>query len=530
MRLAQKGYRVLVLERGRRFLDSDFPTTNWNVWKYLWLPAARCFGILQLSVFRDLLVLHGSGVGGGSLVYANVLVEPDERLFEAEGWRHLQNWRKALRPHFSTARRMLGVTPNQRLTHADHTLAAVSESMGVGATFRPTQVGVFFGEEDVEVPDPYFGGEGPARTGCNLCGGCMVGCRYNAKNTLMKNYLYFAERWGAEIQADSTVELLRPLPPHQPDGARYVLHVANSTDWLGRRRRMVRARNVVLSAGVVGTLDLLIRCRDHSRTMPALSQRLGEEVRSNCESLLGVTAKDRQQDMTQGVAIGSVFQADAVTSVEPFHYPAGSSMMYRLLGAPLIDGGGRGLKRLGQVTGHVLRHPVEFLESKLEPGWGRRTVGLLVMQTEDSTLRMKLGRDWTTLFRRGLVSERDRSRPIPAEIAIGHQVARDLANRIGGAAVGNVMEGLLDAPITAHPLGGCPMGRSPDDGVVDSECRVFEYPGMYVVDASVVPANPGLNPSLTVTALAEYAMSKISPNSTPTGWRAPSVRFGSAVQ
>jgi cholesterol oxidase len=530
MRLAQKGYRVALLERGRRFGDDEFPRTNWNVWKYLWLPAARCFGILQLSVFRDLMVLHGSGVGGGSLVYANVLVEPDESLFEVPDWRRLEDWRAVLRPHFATARAMLGVTQNPRLTASDRAVEAVANGLGVGETFRPTQVGVFFGEEDVEVADPYFGGDGPPRTGCNHCGACMVGCRVNAKNVLLKNYLYFAEKWGAEIQAETTVERIEPLPDGEVDGARYMLHLAGTTDWLLKRRRRIRARSVVMSAGVVGTLKLLLRARDEDRTLPALSSYLGAQVRSNSEALLGATANDRAQDMTFGVAIGSVFQPDEVTSIEPFHYPAGSSMMYRLLGAPMIDEGGRGLARLGRIVGEIARHPLRFLASKFEPGWGRRTVGLLVMQTEENRLTLKSGRDAFTLFRRGLVSERDRTRPIPAEIPVGHQVARAVASQIDGVALGNVMEGLLGAPITAHPLGGCPMGTSADDGVLDTECRVFNYPGLYVVDGSIVPANPGMNPSLTITALAEYAMSRIPPHGGRLGSASPVIRFTRPVE
>jgi cholesterol oxidase len=523
MRLAQKGYRVAVIERGRRFRDDGFPRSNWNVWKYLWLPAARCFGILQLSVFRDLMVLHGSGVGGGSLVYANVLVEPDERLFEAPDWRRLQDWKAVLRPHFATARAMLGVTENPRLTASDRAVEAVATSLGVGNTFRPTQVGVFFGEDNVEVADPYFNGDGPRRMGCNHCGACMVGCRYNAKNVLQKNYLYFAEEWGAEIQAETTVEHIEPY--RDDDGARYLLHVARTTDWPVKRRWRIRARNVVVSAGVVGTLKLLVQARDQDHTLPALSPSLGAQVRSNSEALLGATADGREQDMTVGVAIGSVFQPDGVTSVEPFHYPAGSSMMYRLLGAPMVDDGGLGLSRLGRIVGEIARHPIRFLASKLEPGWGGRTVGLLVMQTEENRLRLKTGRDVFTLFRRGIVSERDRTRPIPAEIPVGHMVARAVASQIGGVALGNIMEGLLGAPITAHPLGGCPMGTSADDGVVDTECRAFHYPGLYVVDGSIVPANPGMNPSLTITALAEYAMSRIPPRDGGHGVNLPAIRF-----
>jgi cholesterol oxidase len=457
------------------------------------------------------MVLHGSGVGGGSLVYANVLVEPDERLFEAPDWRRLEDWKEVLQPYFALARAMLGVTENPRLTASDRAVEAVANSMGVGMTFRPTQVGVYFGEEDVEVGDPYFDGDGPRRTGCNHCGACMVGCRTNAKNVLLKNYLYFAEKWGAEIKPETTVDSIEPLSVEDADGARYQLHLADTTDWPLKGRQRIRARNVVVSAGVVGTL-------------------LGAQVRSNSEALLGATANHRDQDMTLGIAIGSVFQADDVTSVEPFHYPAGSSMMYRILGAPMIDDGGRGWPRLGRIAAEIARHPIRFLASKFEPGWGDRTVGLLVMQTEENRLTLKSGRDLFTLFRRGLVSARDRARPIPAEIPIGHKVTRAVASRIGGVALGNVMEGLLGAPITAHPLGGCPMGTSTEDGVVDTECRVFNYPGMYVVDGSIVPANPGMNPSLTITALAEYAMSRIAPSNSERKLAPRVVRFSHPVE
>jgi cholesterol oxidase len=530
MRLAQKGYRVLVVERGRRYRDQDFPRTNWNIWKYLWLPSARCFGILELSIFRDLMVLHGSGVGGGSLVYANVLVEPNEALYDAPEWRRLEDWRAALQSHFATARAMLGVAWNPRLTDPDLAVKAVASNLGVAGTFQPTQVGVYFGEPDLEVADPYFDGYGPRRVGCNDCGACMVGCRSNAKNTLVKNYLYFAERWGAEIRAETTVEWIDRCPDDDPDTARFVLRLAGTTDWPVIRHEDVRARNVVLSAGVIGTLRLLLRARDDDHTLPGLSACLGAQVRSNSEALLGATAGRRGRDMTEGIAIGSVFEPDAVTSIEPFHYPAGSSLMYRLLGAPMIDGDARGVRRLGEIAREIARHPLRFLSSKLEPGWGDRTVGLLVMQTEENRLALKSGRGPLTFFRRGLVSERDRTRPIPAEIPVGHRVAREVASQIDGVALGNIMEGLFGAPITAHPLGGCPMGRSADDGVVDTECRVFNYPGLYVVDGSIVPANPGMNPSLTITALAEYAMSRIPPKGGVPEHELPKIRFTQPVR
>jgi len=277
MRLTEKGYRVLVIERGKRFKDSDFPKTNWNVRKYLWAPALRCFGILQISPFKNVLVLHGSGVGGGSLGYANVLMPPDDASFAAEGWKFPHDWKSVLAPHYATAKRMLGVTENPRLWHADHVLKQIAEELGNGDTFRPANVGTFFGEPGKEVPDPYFGGEGPARSGCIHCGGCMVGCQHNAKNTLVKNYLYFAEKRGAEVWAETEVRDVKPLPAPQADGARYEVKMWRSTARLPHRTWNVRARNVIFSAGALGTLRLLFRCREETRSLANISPCLEHE-------------------------------------------------------------------------------------------------------------------------------------------------------------------------------------------------------------------------------------------------------------
>ncbi len=514
MRLAEKGYRVLVLERGRRFRDEDFARTNWNIFKYLWLPALRCFGIQSLTLLRNVLVFHGSGVGGGSLVYAGVLMEPDDALFKAHGWRHLANWKTVLRPHYETAKRMLGVTPNPHLWPADEALRGIADELGQGDTFQPTEVGVFFGEpgrEGEPVDDPYFGGEGPLRHGCNHCGGCMVGCRYNAKNTLVKNYLHFAERWGAEIRAEVTVTNIRALPGSEPDGARYEVTTRPTTAWLHRPHSTLRARNVVLAAGVLGTLKLLYHCRDVARTLPDLSPRLGERVRTNSEALLGATARGRQTDFSRGLAITSVFRADGVTAIEPVRYPEGSSFM-RLLAAPLVEAGDSGaVRRVLKVLAAALRRPLDFLRAAVFPGWAFRTTILLVMQTEDTLMRLRFGRGLLTLFRRGLISEPDAESPCVAELPVGHTVTRAFARRVDGIPQGAITESLLNIPTTAHILGGAPMGRSAEEGVVDANCEAHNYPGLYVVDGSIVPANPGINPSLTIAALAEHAMSHIPP-------------------
>ena len=509
MRLTEKGYRVLVLERGRRFEDADFARSNWNLRRYLWAPALRCFGILQISPFRDVFVLHGAGVGGGSLGYANVLMEPDERMFAAPAWRHLADWRTLLRPHYETAKRMLGVTPNPRMGPADETLRQIARDLGAEGSFRPTPVGAFFGEPGVEVPDPYFGGTGPARSGCIHCGACMVGCRYNAKNTLRKNYLWFAERGGAEVRADREVLDVRPIDDGAPDGARFEVVHRRASGILRRGSARVRARNVIVSAGALGTMRLLFRCRDETRSLPRISPRLGEMVRTNSEALMGSLSRDPHIDYSQGVAITSIFEADAVTTVEPVRYPAGSSVM-RYLSGPLIDA--RTITgRIAQSIFEILRRPADFARSHLLPGWAQRTTILLIMQTTDHRLRLRLGRGIFTLFRRGLVSEPERGEAAAASTAeeIGRRVTRDFAARTNGIPAGSINEGLFGIPMTAHILGGCPIGRTAEEGVVDTEFRVHGYPGLYVVDGAIMPANPGVNPSLSIAALAEYAMSRI---------------------
>lgn len=514
MRLTEKGYRVLVLERGKRFRDQDFPKTNWNIFKYLWLPALRCFGIQQFTLLKGVLALTGNGVGGGSLVYASVLMEPSDVMFKNPAWKHLANWKAVLRTHYDTAKRMLGVTANPSLWSSDETLRVIAGELGYDNTFQPTQVSIFFGEPDQEgelVPDPYFDGEGPDRRGCTHCGECMVGCRHDAKNSLDKNYLYFAEKWGAKILPEIEVTGIHPLPEEQPDGARYEVEYRSSTAWLSKPKYRVRTRNVVLSAGVFGTLKMLFHCRDVARSLPDISPRLGEMVRTNSEEFVASTARDRKVDYSKGIAITSIFQADPVTAIEPVRYPDGSSFV-RLLTAPIIEAGDSGLVvRFLKTLWETLRHPVDFLDVRFFSRYARRTLILMVMQTEDNLMRLRLGRSFLTLFRQGLVSEHDKEQPIKAEIKIGHRVGRKFAAREDGILHGAFNEMLLNTPSTAHIMGGVPFGRDVEEGVIDLNCEVFNYPGLYVVDGAIMPANPGVNPSLTITALAEHAMSRIPP-------------------
>lgn len=511
MRLAEKGYRVCVLERGKRYGAEDFPKTNWNIFKFLWLPAARCFGIMGINFFDDIMILNGSGVGGGSLVYASTHIEPPDAFYEGPEWRDLADWKAELAPHFKTANRMLGVTENPKFWAADHLLYEIATELGREDTFKPTPVAIFFGEPGKRVPDPFFGGEGPVRSGCIFCGGCMVGCKHNAKNTLDKNYLYFAEKWGTQVRAEANVLDIRPLYGQQTDDARYEITYEKTTDWLRKRKTAVRAQNVILSAGVLGTLNLLLRCRDENKSLPLLSDQLGRHVRSNSESLTGATAThgSEAQDFSRGIAITSHFWIDDVTSVEPVRYPRGSSFI-RNIALPIVDMDGSILRRFGRLVLTGLRHPHDFLKSKVLPHWARDTTILLFMQTVENRMRMKLGRSIFTLGRKGLVSERSKNAPIPAVIEAGSGVLMRFAEMVNGVPQTSINEVLMNTPSTAHILGGCGIAADESTGVIDVNHQVFNYPGMYVVDGSVMPANLGVNPSLTITAMAERAMSRIA--------------------
>lgn len=515
MRLTEKGYSVLVLEKGKRFDDKDFARSNWQFWKYLWLPAFRAHGILQISILKGVMVLHGAGVGGGSLGYANVLEVPSEETFATPAWNQNLKWGEVLRPHYVTARRMLGTARNPRLWKADHVLKQMANEICMGHTFRATDVGAYFGESGVTVPDPYFGGEGPPRAGCNHCGGCMVGCRYNAKNTLPKNYLYFAEKNGAEIQAEAEVVDVRPVTIDNtqsivhglPSDTRYEVSYQSSTS-LFKHEFAVYARNVIFSAGVMGTMKLLLQLRDVKKSLPKLSQKLGHMVRTNSEALLGSLARTSDINYSQGVAISSIYNHDEITRVEPVRYPDGSSLM-RFLAAPFIDTDLSVPIRLLKFLGWALSHPLDFAKALILSGWAHNVTILLVMQHADNRMRFRIGRSGFTLFRRGLVADEEPGYKIHAQVKGSHELTRDFAKRTNGIALGSLGENLLGLPTTAHILGGAPIGKSAEQGVVNENFEVHNYPGMYIIDGSIMPANPGVNPSLTITALAEYAMSKI---------------------
>ena len=497
LRLSEKGYRVTVLEAGRRWSPDTLPRTNWNLRRYLWFPRLGLRGFQRLTLLRNVFVLSGAAVGGGSIVYANTLYEPLPAAFDDPAWAQITDWRTELAPHYDQARRMLGVTTCRGDSPADRVLARVAERMGVADSFHPAHVGVWLGEPGRRVPDPYFGGAGPDRVGCIECGGCMVGCRFEAKNSLDRNYLYLAEKLGAEVRAETEVVDLEPLA-----GGGYRLVTDRPGAVLRHRRRTVTAAQVVLAAGALGTLRLLHRWRAAGR-LPHLSDRLGTMVRTNSEAIVGAVASASDPvDYSQGLAITSSIHVDDHTHIEPVRYPAGSNAM-GLLATLMVDGGGP-IPRPVRFLLTALTHPVAFVRSLSVRDWARRTVILLVMQSRDNSL--------VTFLRRGrLTTRQGHGQPNPTWIPEANRAARLAAAEIGGMAVGSIFEALANIPTTAHLIGGCPIGTTPDDGVVDPYHRVFGHRGLHVVDGSTVTANLGANPALTIAALAERAMS-LRPN------------------
>lgn len=500
LRLAEKGYSVLVIEEGKRWRTQDFPTSNWNVRKSLWLPRLGCHGIQRLDWLGDVLVLGGAGVGGGSLVYANTLIVPPAEAFR-QGWPAGPGTRETLAPHYATAWRMLGVVPPPATWPGEEHLRAFAQSLGSNAAFTQPEVGVFFGSGEGEVPDPYFGGKGPARSGCRLCGGCMVGCRHNAKNTLDKNYLFLAERLGATVLPETRVTFVEDTGKNGNQS--FAVHTVHSTGWA--RRRTFQARQVVLAAGALGSVDLLLACRERGG-LPHLSPALGKYTRTNSEILCGARSRTRRVDHSQGLAIASDVQTDRDTHIQVVRYPAGSDVM-GLLGTLAASGGGR-LPRALRWLLVCLRHPLDFLRNLIPFGWAKRTVVVLVMQSLDNALTLVRKRRW--LLGRSLRSERAQgAAPIPTYLPIANQAAAFVAGRMDGFPLNAINEVLLGVPITAHILGGARMAESPEEGVVDGACRVFGHSGLWVVDGAVIPSNLGANPSLTIVAVAEHAMAQI---------------------
>jgi cholesterol oxidase len=504
LRLSQKGYSVGVIECGRRFADDELPKSTWDVRRYWYAPRLGLNGIFRLTIFKDVAIASGSGVGGGSLGYANTLYRAPTRFYEDEQWAGLNDWQVALAPHFEEAERMLGVATYDEDDPADDFLREYAEEIGVGGTYAKTRVGVFLGEAGKTVPDPFFGGAGPDRTGCLRCGRCMVGCPHGAKNTLIKNYLWFAERGGATVMPERTVVDIRPLG-HGDGSEGYAVTTERSGGWLRRDRRVQTAKGVVVAAGALGTNRLLAACRLNG-SLPRLSPRLGELVRTNSEAILAVTLPEGAADVTRRVAITGSIYPNPETHIETVVYGQAGDGVSGLF--TLLTGDGTPITRPLKLAGAAVRHPV-LLGRTLNPrGWSKRTIIVLVMQSLDNaiSLRARPGRNG----RVRLTTEQDPERPNPTFIAVANEFAEWLAERTGGIAQSSIMEAAANIPSTAHILGGAVIGADPGAGVVDARQRVFGYENLLVCDGAAIPANVGVNPSLTITALAELAMSHVA--------------------
>jgi cholesterol oxidase len=497
LRLTEKGYRVLMLEKGRELTAEDFPKTNWNLRRWLWMPSLGWRGLFKMTFMRHVTVLSGVGVGGGSLVYANTLPVPKSSFFLDAAWSGLADWERELAPHYQTALTMLGATPQPAFTPVDRLMKSVADELG--KPLEKTNVAVYFGEPGKTVPDPYFGGDGPERTGCNFCGACMTGCRFGSKNTLDKNYLYFARKRGMDLRADTEVTAVRALP-----GGGYQVEAMQGAGLLGRKKLVFTARGVVFAGGVLGTVELLLKMKRDPDGLPRLSDRLGEFVRTNSESLIGVIGTQREQDLSRGVAIGSIIQLDDHSHVEPVRYGAGSGF-FRTLMAPHVPGENAAVRML-RLLAKVTRHPIKLLRALTVSDLAKYTIILLYMKTAEGDLKLRLGAGGR------LATSLSSGKPPTSTLPEATAIADKLAAKIGGYNMSMLTETLFDIPTTAHILGGCVMGDSPETGVIDHQHRVFGYDGLYVVDGSSVSANPGVNPSLTITALAERAMSMISAN------------------
>ncbi len=497
LRLSQKGYKVLVVEKGKWYKAKDFPKTNWNLRKWLWLPELRLFGIMKLTIFKHLAVLSGTGVGGGSLVYANTLPVPKSTFFKTGSWAELNDWENELKPFYDEALRMLGATQNPKLFDGDNGLKQVANNRNINENYSPTNVAVYFGEENVTKKDPFFGGEGPDRTGCNYCGACMTGCRNNSKNTLDKNYLHLAQKLGAEILAENEVYDVRPIG--KSDGSEgYEISIKSSTRIFSKARK-IKAKGVVFSGGVLGTVKLLLKLKNKS--LPNLSDKLGDDIRSNNETLVSVSTLDKDKDFSKGVAIGSILDTDENSHLEICRYGEGSNA-WKLVHLPYVTGNNV-FVRLGKILVAFFKSPLKYFKIYFKNSWAKKTVVLLFMQTLDSTLKFK--RNSFGSMRSSMSTGKKPTPFIPESV----KLVKEYAKAVNGVSTSFSLETLAGIPSTAHILGGAVMGRDNSVGVIDKNNLVFGYKNLFVIDGSMISANPGVNPSLTITAIAERAMGEI---------------------
>lgn len=525
LRLSEKGHRVLVLEKGRRWKDHEFSDNSWNLKKFLWAPRLGLTGNIQLTFTNKITAIHGVGVGGGSLVYANVHLIPTDEVFQSEAWTQIHSdWKNRLLPFYGLAQRMIGVAKNEYENQADEALRETARRMGREETYQTVNTGILFPETPGDMTgkergDPYFSGKGPNRNSCVYCGGCTMGCRHNAKNTLEKNYLWFAERNGVEIRAESEVVRIEPLPGTNGKlngSGGYELTIQNS---IGLRKKLykLRARGVVVSAGVFGTVPFLLKARDVDGTLPDISQELGRRIRTNSETLIVNTCKfpdknGQQGEICEGPTITSMFDPDDETRIEINRFPRYGDATFALQSAvPLTDAQGR-IPRPVSMLINIIKQPLKTLRMLNPVGKSKNSIIFLVMQTKDTFVHAKAKQPWYKFFRFTWTLFQDANdRPLSNYFPVAHEAARHYVDAAGGGDAGNMAtEIMTGAPSTAHLMGGVGIGNSPADGVVDDSGQVFGYQNLRVIDGSLIPGNLGVNPSLTILALAEYAWSQVS--------------------
>lgn len=498
LRLSEKGYKVLVIEKGKWYKAEDFAKTNWNLRKWLWMPLVRCFGIMKMSIFRHIVIISGTGVGGGSLVYANTLPVPKSNFYTTGSWKELADWETELKPFYQKALEMLGAVKNPRLFDGGLQLKELAKEMGIENQFEYPEIAVYFGRQGVEVDDPYFNGQGPKRSACTFCGGCMTGCRHNAKNTLDKNYLYLAQKNGAEILAEHEVYDVQPLDDNNGKLG-YKISLKTSTKFF-KKHKVFNAKGVVFSGGVLGTIKLLLKIKNKS--LPLLSDKLGDDIRTNNETLVSVSSLDKNRDVSKGVAIGSLLHTDENSHLEIVRYAEGSGF-WRWFHLPYAPGKNT-IIRLVKMLWTVLKSPFAYFKIYFINSWSKSTVVLLFMQTIDSTLKFK-----TNLFGQMVSSVSTGAKPSP-NIPESIELTKKYSQLVNGKATSFGLEALAGIPSTAHILGGAVMGKDASTGVINKNNEVFAYKNMLIIDGAMISANPGVNPSLTITAIAERAMSKVT--------------------
>jgi len=497
LRLSEKGYKVLVIEKGKWYKAKDFARTNWDIKRWLWVPFLKCFGIMKLTITKHVMVLSGVGVGGGSLVYANTLPVPKKAFFKSGSWSNLLDWEKELKPHYQTALRMLGANKNPALFDGDKALLEIAKDMGKEGDFSATNVGVYFGKPNETVPDPYFDGQGPDRTGCNFCGACMTGCPNNSKNTLDKNYLHLAQNYGAEIVAEKEVVDVKPIGDSSGKNG-YSVTFRDSTK-IFKKNTTLKTKAVVFSGGVMGTLKLLLKLK--ATSLPQISDHLGHDIRTNNETLISVSSLNEDTNTSKGVAIGSILKTDENSHLEICRYGEGSGA-WKFTHLPYSASKNHLVRYANMLIG-FLKSPIDYLKVYFKNSWSKKTVVLLFMQTLDSTLTF--GRNW----RGGLTPKLGKGQKPTPYIKESIELTKKYAEKVNGKPSSFIGEALLGIPSTAHILGGAVMSDQAGSGTIDRNNRVFGYENMYVIDGSMISANPGVNPSLSITAIAERAMAQI---------------------